>query len=362
MLIPRRTSRQVRIGGVAIGGGAPVVVQSMTNTDTRNPGETLAQIAALAGAGCEVARVAVPDAEAARSLAEICAQSPLPVVADIHFDHRLALLAVRAGVGALRVNPGNMGRKEHVDQVIEAAGAAGIPIRVGVNSGSVGAGLIEKYGGPTPEAMVESAFSHIRLMEDRGFQDIKVSLKSSSVLHTVEAYRLLAERCDYPLHIGITEAGTLLRGTIKSSVGLGILLAGGLGDTLRVSLTHDPVKEVEVGWQILASLGLRRRGPEIISCPTCGRTEIDLIGLATAVEERLSGMTENFTVAVMGCVVNGPGEAREADVGIAGGRGKAVIFRKGRVVGSVSGTREDFLEALMREINAMLAECAGPAF
>ncbi|MDL2266522.1 flavodoxin-dependent (E)-4-hydroxy-3-methylbut-2-enyl-diphosphate synthase [Desulfovibrio sp. OttesenSCG-928-G15] len=355
MLFPRRISSVLHIGNVALGGGAPVVVQSMTNTDTRDIAATQRQIAELAAAGCEVVRVAVPDEKAAAALAKLCAASPVPLVADIHFSAALAVAALENGIAALRINPGNIGGKSRVDRVVDAAKAHGASIRIGVNSGSLEKELLEKFGAPSPEAMVESALSHVRLLEKRGFEAVKISLKSSSVPHTVAAYRLLAQKCPYPLHIGITEAGTLLRGAVKSAVGLGILLAEGLGDTLRVSLTHDPVREVEVAWQILSALGLRRRGPEIISCPTCGRTEIDLIGLASDVEERLRGMTDEFTVAVMGCVVNGPGEAREADVGIAGGRGKGILFRKGVVVRSVTGDRAALLDALLEEIEALRA-------
>ncbi len=351
-----RKSKQIKIGNVLIGGGAPVAVQSMANTDTRDVFATLAQIKRLAEAGCEIVRLAVPDATAAAALKDICKASPVPLVADIHFDHRLALAALDAGIDALRINPGNIGGEAQVNEVVRAAAAKGAPIRIGVNSGSVEKDLLARFGGPTPEAMVESALKHVRLLEDRNFSAIKISLKSSSVNDTIAAYRLMAQRVDYPLHIGITEAGTLLRGAVKSAVGLGILLHEGIGDTMRVSLTHDPVREIEVAYEILRSLGLRSRGPEIISCPTCGRTEIDLIGLASAVEERLRGVQDNFTVAVMGCVVNGPGEAKEADLGIAGGRGKGILFRKGRMLRSVTGDTEVLLSALMEEIDNFLKE------
>ena len=354
-----RATSPIQIGPVTIGGGAPIAVQSMTNTDTRDAEATLAQIAALAGAGCELVRVAVPDEKAARALPRICAGSPLPVIADIHFSSGLAVASLEAGVAALRINPGNIGGRDKVDRVVDAARAHGASIRIGVNSGSLEKPLLERYGGPTPEAMVESALSHVRMLEERNFHALKISLKSSSVPATVAAYRLLARRCDYPLHVGITEAGTLLRGAVKSAVGIGILLAEGLGDTVRVSLTHDPVREVDIAWQILAALDLRKRGPEIISCPTCGRTEIDLIGLAEAVEERLRGVAESFSVAVMGCVVNGPGEAREADVGIAGGKGKGLLFRKGEVIRSVTGGTDVLLDALMEEVSRLRAEKAG---
>lgn len=351
--INRRKTRPVKVGGISIGSGFPIVVQSMTNTDTRDSQKTLEQISRLAEAGCELVRLAVPDAKAASSLRSICQASPLPVIADIHFDHTLALASIEAGVSALRINPGNIGDKKNTDAVVDAAKAHNISIRIGVNGGSLEKGLLKKYGGITPKALCESALSHVKLLEDRGFYDTKISIKASSVPLTVLAYRELAKSCDYPLHIGITEAGTLMKGTVKSSVGIGLLLAEGLGDTLRVSLTHDPVAEVRVAWDILSSLELRQRGPQIISCPTCGRTEIDLIGLATAVEEALAPIQETFTVAVMGCVVNGPGEAKDADVGIAGGRGKAVLFRKGEPVGSVTGGQEDFLKALLAEIELL---------
>ncbi len=351
-----RKSKSIQIGPVRIGGGAPVVVQSMTNTDTRDAAATLAQIAALAEAGCELVRVAVPDEVALAALPVICKASPLPLIADIHFSSELAVGALEAGVQALRINPGNIGGKARVSRVVDAAKDRGACIRVGVNAGSLEKDLLRRYGGPTPEAMVESALTHVRMLEERGFDSIKISLKSSAVMPTLAAYRLLAQRCDYPLHIGITEAGTLLRGAVKSAVGIGLLLAEGLGDTVRVSLTHEPVREVEVAWQILGALGLRRRGPEIISCPTCGRTEIDLIGLAEAVEEKLRGVEEHFTVAVMGCPVNGPGEAREADLGIAGGRDKGILFRKGKLLGAVTGDRERLLDALMKEVHIFLQE------
>lgn len=349
-----RKSRVIHVGGVPIGGGNPVVVQSMTNTDTRDVLSSVAQIRRLAEAGCEIVRLAVPDAAAARALRDIRAESPVPLIADIHFDHRLALAALDAGVDGLRINPGNIGDENAVDAVVKAAQKSGVPIRIGVNSGSVEKDLLQKYGGPKPEALVESALRHVAMLEKRYFYEIKISLKSSFVPDCVKAYELLAQRCDYPLHIGITEAGTLLGGAVKSSVGLGILLHEGIGDTLRVSLTHDPVKEVEVAWSILRSLGLRARGVEIISCPTCGRTEIDLIGLAEAVETALQHVREPLRVAVMGCVVNGPGEAREADIGIAGGRGKGIIFRKGDRVRSVSGGVPELLAALLQEVDLLI--------
>lgn len=348
-------TRAVRLGGLTVGGGAPVMVQSMTNTDTRDVAATLAQIARLEARGCEAVRLAVPDMAAVAALPAIRAGTRLPLIADIHFDYRLAVAAVETGLEGLRINPGNIGSPKQVDRVVDAARAHGAVIRVGVNSGSVEKPLLQKYGGPCPQALAESALGHVRLLEGRSFQDIKISLKSSSVLDTIAAYRLLATACDYPLHIGVTEAGGLMRGTVKSAVGLGILLHEGIGDTLRVSLTADPAEEVSVAWEILRSLGLRSRGPEIISCPTCGRTEIDLFSLAAAVEERLAASTAPIKVAVMGCVVNGPGEAREADLGLAGGRDKGIIFRKGEVIRSVKG-QEALLAAFMEELQTLLNE------
>ncbi|MBN2141188.1 MAG: flavodoxin-dependent (E)-4-hydroxy-3-methylbut-2-enyl-diphosphate synthase [Desulfovibrionaceae bacterium] len=354
----RARTRVVDIGGVSVGGDNPVRVQSMCNTDTRDVSATLGQIARLVEAGCEIVRLAVPDEEAARALTAICKASAAPLVADIHFDYRLALMALEAGVAGLRINPGNIGGKRRVDRVVDQAAARGAPIRIGVNSGSVEKDLLRRFGGPTPEAMVESALGHVAMLEKRGFDRIKISLKSSSVLDTIRAYQLLAARVDYPLHIGITEAGTLVRGAVKSAVGLGVLLWEGLGDTLRVSLTHDPVAEVGVAWEILRALGLRARGPEIVSCPTCGRTEIDLISLAAEVEDRLRSVEEVFTVAVMGCAVNGPGEAREADIGIAGGRDLGIVFRKGRVVRKIRGAK-NLVPEFIKELDAFLEERRG---
>ena len=355
MELPRKQTRQLKLGSVRIGGGAPIVVQSMTNTDTRDVEATLGQIKRLHDAGCEIVRVAVPDETAARALRAIHDASPIPVIADIHFDYRLALMALEAGLEGLRINPGNIGERKNVEMVVDAAKARGAVIRVGVNSGSVEKRLLEQYGGPTPQAMVESALGHVRILEEHGFYDTKISIKSSSVLNTIECYRLLSQRCDYPLHLGVTEAGGVLRGAIKSSVGMGVLLSEGIGDTLRVSLTAAPEEEMTVAWELLRALGLRQRGPEIISCPTCGRTEIDLIGLAQEVEHRLRTETAPIKVAVMGCVVNGPGEAREADLGMAGGRDKGIIFRKGEVIRSVRG-QEALLAAFMEELDKLLVE------
>ena len=349
---PRRPTRTISIGPVAIGGSNPVRVQSMTTTDTRDVDATLAQIAALAHRGCEIVRVAVPDMDAARALRPLCQQSLLPVVADIHFDWRLAVAAIEAGVAGLRINPGNIGPK--VPHVVDAARAAGIPIRVGANSGSLPKDILTHYGAPTAQALVDAALRHVRLLEDHGFEAIKISLKSSSVPTTVEAYQRMSALVDYPLHVGVTEAGTPLRGAVKSALGIGMLLAQGIGDTIRVSLTGDPLHEMTVAWEMLRALNLRQRGPEIISCPTCGRTEIDLVALVNAVEAQVAHRTESFTIAVMGCVVNGPGEAREADIGIAGGRGRAVIFRKGQVIRSVRG--EEMIPAFLEEIEAYVRE------
>lgn len=330
-----RPTRQIRIGSVPVGGGAPVSVQSMCNTDTRDVEATLAQIGRLAQAGCEIIRCAVPDADAADALGEIVRSSPLPLIADIHFDYRLALRALDAGVHGLRLNPGNIGERWKVEEVVRAAREREVPIRIGVNAGSLEREILERHGHPTPEAMVESAISHVRILEDLGYDRIKISLKASDVRRTVAAYRLLAAQLDYPLHIGITEAGTTFAGTVRSSVGLGILLHDGIGDTLRVSLTGDPVDEVRVGFEILKSLDLRRKGIRFVSCPTCGRCQVNLIAVAEEVERRLAGVDAPLTVAVMGCAVNGPGEAREADFGIAGGKGEGLLFARGEIVRKV---------------------------
>jgi (E)-4-hydroxy-3-methylbut-2-enyl-diphosphate synthase len=343
----RRVTRKILVGDVAIGGDAPVSVQSMCTTDTRDVKATVAQIETLAEAGCEIVRCAVPDEGAARALAPICAQVRLPLIADIHFDYRLALLSLEAGVAGLRLNPGNIGERWKVEEVVRACSGRAIPIRIGVNSGSLEKDLLEKYGHPTAEAMAASALRHIRILEDLDYREIKVSLKSSDVRRTVAAYRLLAGQVEYPLHIGITEAGTTWSGTIKSAVGLGALLNDGIGDTLRVSLTGDPVEEVRVGWEILKSLELRERGPVFISCPTCGRCQIDLIKVAEEVEQRLHDLPCRLSIAVMGCVVNGPGEAREADLGIAGGQGQGLLFCKGEVIRKVP--QGELADALVEE-------------
>ena len=324
-------TRQITVGGVKIGGGAPVSIQSMLNTATTDVEGSLAQLDRLKKAGCEIARLAVPDMAAAEGFRRIAEKSPLPLVADIHFDYRLALAAAEGGAAKIRINPGNIGGEQNVRAVVDCCKAHGIPIRIGVNGGSLDKTLLEKYGHPTAEALVESAFSHIRLLEKFGFYDICVSMKSSNVPLMMQAYRLMHEKSDYPLHLGVTEAGTEYMGTIKSAMGIGGLLCMGIGDTVRVSLTADPVREVYAAKAILKAAGLRPQGVNLISCPTCGRTKIDLIGLANRVEQALADCDKNITVAVMGCIVNGPGEAREADVGIAGGDGCGVLFVKGEL-------------------------------
>ncbi len=350
----RRPTRRIVVGDVPIGGGAPVAVQSMTNTDTRDVAATVAQIERLAAVGCEIVRVAVPDLEAARAIRAIRERSPLPVIADIHFDSRLAVAAMEHGAQGIRINPGNIGGRDKVQRVVDAARRHGVPIRIGVNSGSVEREILAEHGGPTPEALVASAVRHVRLLEGMGFGAMKISIKSSDVLATVAAYRLLARSVDYPLHLGVTEAGGLIPGTVKSSVALGILLGEGIGDTLRISLTRDPVEEVRVAYELLRALRLRERGPEIVSCPTCGRCQIDLFPLAEKVEARLQTMRAPLKVAVMGCVVNGPGEAREADIGVAGGKGTGIIFKKGKIWKKVPEAR--LFEVFMAEIEAMARE------
>lgn len=346
----RRPTRAVKVGALTVGGQAPVVVQSMTNTDTGDSAATLAQISAMVNAGCEIVRVAVPNPSVMDSFAEICDSSSIPVVADIHFDNVLAIEAARRGASALRINPGNIGSVDRLDSIIEAAGEAGIPVRIGVNAGSLAA-RYHDLDWPLPNKLVASAIEFVEHFESRGFFDLAISAKASSVNATVAAYRLLAEQTDYPLHIGVTEAGTLRSGTVKSSVGIGILLAEGIGDTLRVSLTADPVEEVLVAWEILAALDIRRRGAELISCPTCGRCQVDLISIATEVERRLSNKPCNLKVAVMGCVVNGPGEASEADVGVAAGKGLGIVFSRGKPIAKVP--EEHLVDALMSEIDRL---------
>ncbi len=348
MTLKRKKTRKIHVGTVAVGGRSSVSVQSMTKTDTRDVRATVRQIRSLAKAGCEIIRVAIPDMKAAEAVGPICGQITIPLIADIHFDWRLALEVLRQGVDGLRINPGNIGARWKVSEVVSAAGDRGVPIRIGVNAGSLGRKLLQKYGHPTPEALVESAAEHIDILESLNFRGIKVSLKASNVQTTVEAYRLFSKRFRYPLHIGISEAGPSFTGIIKSSVGLGILLESGIGDTMRVSLSADPHEEVRVAYEILKSLGIRTRGATLISCPTCGRCQIDIRGLASKVEERLKNIEKPITVAVMGCVVNGPGEAREADVGIAGGKGMGLLFKKGKIVKRLR--EKELLDALMREV------------
>ena len=344
-----KQTKQIKVRDVLIGGGAPIAIQSMTNTDTRDAKATLAQIRTLADAGCDIVRCAVPDAQAAEALRDICAGSPIPVVADIHFDYRLALASIEAGVDKIRLNPGNIGGADRVHAVVQAAKARHIPIRIGVNSGSVEKHILEKFGGPTPEAMVESALYHVGLLNDCGFDDICISIKSSSVPDTMQAYLLASKKTDYPLHLGVTEAGTEYMGTIKSAAGIGGLLALGVGDTIRVSLTDDPVKEIYAAKAILKAVGRAEEGINVVSCPTCGRTRIDLIGIAKEVEQSCMAIEgKKLKVAVMGCAVNGPGEAREADLGIAGGDGVGLIFRKGEIIKKVP--QEQLVDALMDEI------------
>lgn len=350
-MIKRRPTRQITLGGRKIGHGAPVLVQSMTKTDTRDVASTVAQVRRLQAAGCEAIRVAVLDDEAASAIKPIVRKIKIPLIADIHFDHKLALKALENGAHGLRINPGNIGSTEKVREVVSAARDKGVPIRIGVNAGSLQKDLLKKYRHPTAKALVESAGRHIKILEALKFRSIKVSLKASDVLKTVAAYRLFSEKFRYPLHIGISEAGPAFTGTVKSSVGLGILLSEGIGDTIRVSLTADPVEEVKVAFEILKSLHLRQSGPELISCPTCGRCQVDIRGIVDRVEREISGMRKPLKVAVMGCVVNGPGEAREADIGIAGGKGTGILFRQGRVVKKIK--EHELFSTLMREIKKM---------
>jgi len=346
----RKKTRTVYVGKVPVGGGNPVSVQSMTKTDTRNVAATVRQIKALEKAGCEIIRLAVPDMDAAMALGKIKKSVNIPMIADIHFDWRLALEAIAQGVDGLRLNPGNIGAKWKIKEVVSAAKDKNLPIRIGVNAGSLEKELLLKYGHPKPEALVESAGRHIGILEDMKFRDIKVSLKASNVPVTIAAYRLFSKKYDYPLHVGISEAGPPSTGIIKSSVGIGILLSEGIGDTIRVSLTAGPAEEIRVAYGILKALGIREKGAEIISCPTCGRCNIGLKGLAKKVEARLKKIDKPITVAVMGCVVNGPGEAREADFGIAGGKGRGILFKKGKIIKQVK--EDELLDALMKEIKA----------
>jgi (E)-4-hydroxy-3-methylbut-2-enyl-diphosphate synthase len=356
-MITRRKTRQIRVGAMAIGGDAPISVQSMTNTDTRDVLQTVAQIKRLTAAGCDIVRVAVLDKTAATAIRKIKDDIAIPLIGDIHFDGRLAIAAMENGVDGIRINPGNLGGEAKIARVVAAAKLHKIPIRVGVNSGSIEKDLLHAHGYPTPEntrALIESALRNVRLLEKHGFEEIKISIKSADVLTTISGYQQLAEVTDYPLHLGVTEAGGLIAGTVKSSVALGILLSQGIGDTLRISLTRDPVEEVRVGFELLRALKIRERGPELISCPTCGRTQIDLFGLAEAVEQYIQTMESPLKVAVMGCVVNGPGEAKQADIGVAGGNGVGIIFKKGEIWKKVG--EEDLLQVFMDELKKMEEE------
>ncbi|MCH7517706.1 MAG: flavodoxin-dependent (E)-4-hydroxy-3-methylbut-2-enyl-diphosphate synthase [Candidatus Dadabacteria bacterium] len=349
-----RNTRQIELGGIKIGGGAPITVQSMTKTDTRDIPGTVAQIKSLEKAGCDIVRLAVPDMDAAKSLGEIKKQTNIPIISDIHFDYKLALEAVKQGVDGMRINPGNIGSKYRIKAVVDAVRERGIPIRIGVNSGSLEKDILKKHGSPTAEALAESAFRHVEILEDLDFRDIKISVKSTDVKKMIAAYRILAERCEYPLHLGVTEAGTYEMGTIKSSIGIGALLAEGIGDTIRVSLTGDPVDEVIVGFNILRSLGLRRNGIELISCPGCGRLEIDLMKLVKDVEDRITNINlpRPIKVAILGCVVNGPGEASEADIGIAGGKGKGMLYKDGKLVRSFK--EDQIVDELVKELKTFV--------
>lgn len=354
MEIQRRKTRQIRVGKITIGGDAPIAVQSMTTTDTVEIDATVRQIHDLEQVGCEIVRVAVVNQDDAKALGEIKRQINIPLISDIHFDYHLALAAIEQGVDAIRINPGNIGSRERVERVVKMAKERTIPMRIGVNAGSLERDLLEQYGYPTAEAMVESAMRHIRILEDLDFYDIKVSLKASHVGLALGAYRLFSKKSDYPLHLGITEAGTAQTGSIKSAVGLGILLSEGIGDTIRVSLAADPIEEVKVGFEILKSLNLRHRGVNVIACPTCGRLEIDVIGLSQALERKLAHISEPLNISVLGCVVNGIGEGKEADIGIAGGRGVGLLFRHGEIIRKVKS--EELEATLLAEIDALLAE------
>lgn len=346
----RKMTRKVRIGDRYIGGNEPILVQSMCNTDTRDVVATVNQIKELADAGCEIIRVAVLDMEAAQAIGEIKKQISIPIVADIHFDYRLAIEAMKSGADKIRINPGNIGDIDRVKAVVDTAKERDIPIRVGVNGGSLAKRVIEKYGKVTVDGLVESAYEHVKLLEDLNFNNMVVSLKVSNVPDTIKAYKLLSEKCEYPLHIGVTEAGTLLGGTIKNSMGIGILLNEGIGDTLRVSLTSNPVDEVKVGWQILKGMGIRNKGVEFVSCPTCGRTKVNMLPIAERVEKAVENIDKNIKVAVMGCAVNGPGEASEADFGVACGDGCGLLFKKGEIIKKVP--EEKIVEELINLINS----------
>ena len=350
--IKRRKTREIKVGDVTVGGSAPVIVQSMTNTYTQDIESTVRQIKQLENAGCEIVRVAVPDEEAASAIAAIKKQIVIPLIADIHFDYRLAIASVKAGADGLRINPGNIGGEKKIKAVVDTAKASDTSIRIGVNSGSLEKDLLKKYKGATAEAMVESALRHIDLMQSFDFYALKLSIKASDVPRTVEAYRRLSEKTDLPLHVGVTEAGGLYSGIVKSSIGIGMLLAEGIGDTIRISLTRDPVEEIRVGYEILKALNIRQHGPDIISCPTCGRCNIDLFEIAEQVEKALLTNPHPIKVAIMGCVVNGPGEAKEADIGVAGGDGTGILFKKGKVIKKFP--QDQLADVLLKEIDKFI--------
>ncbi len=350
----KRKTRTIHVGSVPVGGNHPVVVQSMCNTDTRDVDATVRQIKELESAGCEIIRVAVPDEKAAEAISEIVKAISIPLIADIHFDWRLAVSAMDSGADGIRINPGNIGGRDRLEKVIKKARTRNIPIRIGVNSGSLEKDILKKYGSPVPEALVESALRNIGLVTDMGYEEIKISIKSSDVISTIQAYRLLSGKTNFPLHLGVTEAGGLIAGTVKSSVALGSLLMDGIGDTMRVSLTRDPVEEIQVAYEILRAVRLRNRGPEIISCPTCGRCEIDLFSIAEEVERRARAIPDPVKLAVMGCIVNGPGEAREADLGLAGGKGVGIIFKGEKILKKVK--EDELLEAFWKEVQALISK------
>lgn len=351
----RDTTKRIMIGNVPIGGGAPIVVQSMTSTFTKDVNVTVRQIKRLENAGCEIARVAVPDIDSAKAIAEIKKQIKIPLIADIHFNYKLGIEAIKHGANGLRINPGNIGAKERIKAIVEEARVRRIPVRVGINAGSLEEDILQKYScRASAEALAESAIRNVKILEDMGFYDLKISVKSSDVLTTVDAYRLVAKSLNYPLHLGITEAGTLVQGVVKSSVGMGILLAEGIGDTIRVSLTADPVEEVKAGYMLLSALNLRQRGITLISCPTCGRAEVDVLKIAKDFEKRVGNIEYPLKVAIMGCVVNGPGEAKEADVGIAGGKKSGILFKRGKVIKKIK--EKEMVDILIDEINNLLKE------
>ena len=350
MSYKRRCSREVSVGNVKIGGNNPISVQSMTTTDTRDSISTIKQIKELEKAGCDIVRIAVPDMEAAKNISNIKKEVNIPIIADIHFDYRLALEAINQGVDGIRINPGNIGSIEKVKMVVEKCKEKNLKIRIGVNGGSLEKELLEKYGSATSEALVESALNHVKILEDLEFYNIVISLKSTDIYKTIDAYKLISEKVDYPLHIGITESGSIKKGTIKSSIGVGALLLNGIGDTLRISLTGDPVEEIYVGKEILRSLDLLNDKIKVISCPTCGRCNIDLINIVNEVEDKIENIEKNITVAIMGCAVNGPGEARDADIGIAGGKGEGILFKKGEIIKKIKG--DNLVDELINEIKS----------